>query len=191
MYRKLRVHPSRLAITLLKAIGTAGAIVAVLALPGLGIVVREIQKSKEREERKRAYQSLQYLRRRGHVTLKYLSDGKLKVKLTRKGNSIVKQLEIKQLTISRPPVWDNIWRIIIFDVPNWKSKNRQAFTDRLKHLGFMMIQKSVWVYPYPCHGEIMILRKYYDIERHVVYLETAYVEDEHLLRQRFSYLKLA
>ena len=122
--------------------------------------------------------------------LEYLKDGKIKISLTKQGSTVVKKLDIEQMKIPKPASWDQKWRVVIFDVPNWKSKNRLAFTERLKHIGFRMIQKSVWGYPFPCHDEIMILRKFYDIEKYVTYLETAMVEDEYLWRQRFSHFHL-
>ena len=188
--KKLQVRSSQVAMTILKAVGTVGVVVAVIALPGLGLVVRDLHKFRDRRGRQRLYQSVQYLRRRGFVELEYFEDGKIKISLTKQGNTVVKKLNIEQMKIPTPDRWDSKWRIVIFDVPNWKSKNRSAFTDRLKHIGFRMIQKSVWGYPFPCHDEIMILRKFYDIEKYVTYLETAMVEDEDHWRQRFSYLHL-
>ena len=74
----------------------------------------------------------------------------------------------------------------MFDIPNTHSKNRLAFTEKLKQLGFRMIQKSVWIYPHPCDEELMILRKFYEIDRYVTHLETSKVEDEPLWRRRFN-----
>ena len=190
MYKKLGIKPSRLAANVLKAIGVAGIVIAVLTMPGLGIVIHEFQKSSEEEQRKRLYQSIQYLKRRGHVAIKYLSDRRLKITLTKKGKTIVNQLAIEELQIKKPAIWDKKWRMVIFDVPNWKNKNRLAFTDNLKHIGFRMMQKSVWAYPYTCYDEIMILRKFYDIEKYVIYLDVGMVEDDYVWRRCFSHLRL-
>jgi len=190
MYKKLGIKPSRLAANVLKAIGVAGIVIAVLTMPGLGIVIHEFQKSSEEEQRKRLYQSIQYLKRRGHVAIKYLSNKRLKITLTKKGKTIVNQLAIEELQIKKPAIWDKKWRMVIFDVPNWKNKNRLAFTDNLKHIGFRMMQKSVWAYPYTCYDEIMILRKFYDIEKYVIYLDVGMVEDDYVWRRCFSHLRL-
>ena len=133
------------------------------------------------------YKSLHYLHDRGYV--EFISHGDTtKVKITHKGNAVIKQIEIENLQINKPASWDGKWRVVIFDVPNWKSKNRLAFTEHLKRIGFRMIQKSVWVYPFPCHEEIMVLRKFYEIEREVTYLETAMVEDQELWTKHFSHI---
>ena len=50
--------------------------------------------------------------------------------------------------------WDKKWRIVIFDIPEELHKNRNQFRAKLKNLGFYMLQKSVFVIPYPCEKEL-------------------------------------
>lgn len=50
--------------------------------------------------------------------------------------------------------WDKKWRIVIFDIPEELHSARVRFRRKLKSLGFVMLQKSVFVFPYPCHEEI-------------------------------------
>lgn len=50
--------------------------------------------------------------------------------------------------------WDKKWRIVIFDIPEELHKNRNQLRARLKNLGFYMLQKSVFVIPYPCEEEL-------------------------------------
>ena len=50
--------------------------------------------------------------------------------------------------------WDSKWRIIIFDIPQEFHKARVRFSRKLKRAGFYMLQKSVFVFPYPCDEEI-------------------------------------
>ncbi len=50
--------------------------------------------------------------------------------------------------------WDKKWRVIIFDIPQELHNKRNIFRQRLKSLGFYMIQKSVFVFPYPCEDEL-------------------------------------
>ena len=108
------------------------------------------------------------------------------ISLTAKGRSMAEWAKIATLKMPTPHRWDGMWRIVIFDVPNKKSKNRSAFTQHIKNMGFHLMQKSVWAYPYACHEEIMILRKFYEIEKHVMYLETKTVEDEPVWKAKFD-----
>ncbi len=50
--------------------------------------------------------------------------------------------------------WDGKWRIVMFDIPQTHERQRYLFRAKLKMLGFQMIQKSVFVIPYPCEEEL-------------------------------------
>jgi phenylacetic acid degradation operon negative regulatory protein len=50
--------------------------------------------------------------------------------------------------------WDGKWRIVMFDIPQKYERQRHLFRAKLKTLGFQMIQKSVFVIPYPCEQEL-------------------------------------
>ena len=50
--------------------------------------------------------------------------------------------------------WDKKWRIVIFDIPQDLHKYRVKFRKKIKSLGLEMLQKSVFVFPYPCEEEI-------------------------------------
>lgn len=54
----------------------------------------------------------------------------------------------------RYPEWDGKWRVVIFDIPKELHTKRNQFRRRLKLMGFHMLQKSVFVFPYPCEEEI-------------------------------------
>lgn len=51
-------------------------------------------------------------------------------------------------------IWDKKWRLILFDIPAPMDKQRHNFRNRLKSIGAYMLQKSVFVFPYPCEEEI-------------------------------------
>lgn len=50
--------------------------------------------------------------------------------------------------------WDKKWRVVIFDVPQEYHLERNKLRSKLKTLGFHMIQKSIFAFPYPCEKEI-------------------------------------
>ncbi len=63
--------------------------------------------------------------------------------------------------------WDKKWRIIIFDIPEELHKNRNQLRAKLKNLGFYMLQKSVFVIPYPCEKELGYICKSLKISDYV------------------------
>ena len=173
--------------TLLKGITMTG--IVLMSGKNLNFGLRNARRWSQEYEQKRwqqIYKSLYNLNHRGLVTFQLIGDEKWKVTITSKGKQIVKRLAIDDITLPRQEHWDGTWHIVIFDIPSTKHKNRNAFTQRLKNLGFKMMQKSVWAYPYKCHEEIMILRKFYGIEKYVMYIETKMVEDEPVWKYKFG-----
>lgn len=51
-------------------------------------------------------------------------------------------------------IWDHKWRVVIFDIPTELHRERNKLRFRLKSLGFIMLQKSVFVIPYACEEEL-------------------------------------
>lgn len=184
---RARIKKNSLAIKILKAIGIAGMATIAATSPFFGLdLIKGVKKRYDKETWRKFYQSLNYLNRRGHVKLLGTVDGKINVEITDKGKTILKLVDIDSMRLTRNQKWDGKWRIVIFDVPNIKSYRRSAFAQKLKELGFIMVQKSVWAYPFECHKEIMILRKFYEVEPYVTYLEGTEVEDEINWRGRFN-----
>lgn len=173
--------------TLLKDI----AMVGIVLLSGRHLVsglrnARRWKREYENKKRREVRRALENLEHRGLVVFQYATNGELRATITNKGKHVVKQIDVDKMTLPRQEHWDGTWHVVIFDIPNKKHNNRSAFTQQIKSMGFQLMQKSVWAYPFPCHEEIMILRKFYGIERYVMYLETKKVEDEPVWRSKFN-----
>ena len=46
----------------------------------------------------------------------------------------------------------------MFDIPQRHDLARRALTARLQMLGFVLLQRSVWVHPFPCFDEIEVIK---------------------------------
>ncbi len=177
----------RLARKILRGIGIGGLAILSMASPYFGInLIRGFKKHNDKKSWRKFYLSLNYLNRRGYIRIIGRSDKGMAAKITKEGKDIIKDVDIDSLELKRRGSWDGKWRLIIFDVPVSKNKNRLAFTDRIKKLGFVMIQKSVWAYPFECYEELMILRKFYEIENYVTYCKAIEIEDELSWRKKFN-----
>ena len=93
------------------------------------------------------------------------------------------------MRLPRPEVWDSKWRIIMFDIPEVLKKNRDAFATVMKRLGFEKLQKSVFICPFPCEGELKTLAKYFGIDACVVIILTEHIPNEQYLIKRFALRK--
>src|SRR3989338_118105 len=88
-----------------------------------------------------------------------LNKNKIVILKEEKGKKIVKEIQFDNLKIDKPKIWDGKWRIVIFDIPeNERRRMRDAMRQKLQKIGFYQMQKSVWVFPYPCEKEIRLYR---------------------------------
>ncbi len=96
-------------------------------------------------------------------------NNKLYIKITDNGKKLIKNFDYDNLELSRPKTWDRKWRLVIFDVPEKKRKERLALSKKLKDIGFYPIQKSVFIYPHDCRNEIDFICEFLLISRYVNY----------------------
>ena len=94
------------------------------------------------------YRGLYNLKNRGLI-----KTNSREINMTSKGRIWLKKSYQKYLRELHPK-WDKKWRVIIFDIPQELHTNRNQFRRKLKSLGFFMLQKSVFVFPYPCEKEL-------------------------------------
>lgn len=50
--------------------------------------------------------------------------------------------------------WDGRWRVVIFDIPEENKVVREEVREKLKELGFGMLQKSVWLTPFKLEEDL-------------------------------------
>jgi DNA-binding transcriptional regulator PaaX len=89
--------------------------------------------------------------------------------ITSKGAAVLSRYELKNLKISRPKRWDNKWRIIVFDIPERQKYSRDCIRILFKKIGLVKLQKSVWIYPFPCENVIELAKTNYHIRKGVIY----------------------
>ena len=75
---------------------------------------------------------------------------------------------------------------MIFDIPEKKRPARDALRQEMKKLGFLELQKSVWVFPYECRNAIDFLVELFEIRNHVRYLVVSEMTYDADLRLYFN-----
>lgn len=104
------------------------------------------------------------------VDFKENSDGTIEVKLTEKGEMLVLRFDPDKLRVKIPPRWDGKWRLVIFDIPEKKVAARRALRNHLRKLGFVQLQRSVWIFPYECRNEIDFLAELFEVRNYIHYI---------------------
>lgn len=87
----------------------------------------------------------------------------LKVRLTPEGRKAAGYMQIEKLEIKRPKRWDGFWRLILFDISVLKTPQRNGFRGMLKEIGFVPLQKSVWLHAFDCRAEVDLLKDFYGL----------------------------
>ena len=106
------------------------------------------------------------LRRQKLIYIKEINNDHV-VSLTDKGEEILLRFNYENLEIKQKKIWDRNFRMIIFDIPEKKRSARNSFREKMKELGFVKFNDSVWVYPYPCQKEIDFIANYWGIGKYV------------------------
>lgn len=110
---------------------------------------------------------------------------KIEIRITQKGLDFLKRKEITNVSINKTK-WDRLWRVAIFDIPEKDKKLRDSFRGHLKRLGFIQVQKSVWVCPYPCQDQLIAISRLHKVEPFVTLLEGKYIGNDRPLREIFK-----
>lgn len=172
---------------LLKVLVVGGVVTIAAINPFFGVVASHVVREELRKRKwKRFREDLYYLKRQGYVKVNLNFDGSYRVKPTNKGLSQARKYALEEISIKVPKKWDKQWRLVIFDIPADKQKGRLTLLARLKHLGFTMLQKSVWAYPFECQNEVTVLARAFEVDKYIQHLTYSKISAEEYLRKEFE-----
>lgn len=112
-------------------------------------------------------------------------DGTLTLVLNEQGKRRALQYHPEAVCVKKPARWDGLWRLVMFDIPERHKKGRDALAGKLKRAGFLQMQKSVFVHPYPCRDEIDFLAELFEVKPYVRFVTAKEVDNELDLKRRF------
>ncbi len=168
----------------------AGATVISLAAvaPGVIFALKKLGVTKKLLDRHKYYvnDSLERLVKKGLVSI-VEKNGEKFAKLTKEGSRNLFKIQAKLQTISIPKKWDNKYRVVIFDIKESEKFARDEIRYTLLQCGFVKLQNSVWVYPYPCEGVIHLIRTHLEVkDEDLVYMTVESIENDEWLRKHFK-----
>ncbi len=169
----------------LRAVALGGILVIATIAPNC---LQLLQYTKTNKRQKKYYiNSIVYqLIRSGYLKYGKNYKGQNVVNLTKKGNDLVKEYELAEKLEVRNKKWDGNFRIIIFDIKEYKRHVRDQLRNWLIKIGMYRLQNSVWVYPYDCEDIITLLKANYKIGNEVIYLKVSYIENDKRIRGYFN-----
>jgi DNA-binding transcriptional regulator PaaX len=78
--------------------------------------------------------------------------------LTDLGTKKIEKVLLKEYVIPPPALWNGKWHILMFDIKERRRRIRSQLRKLLDGAGFVRLQDSVWVYPYPCDEFVALIR---------------------------------
>ncbi|GIW62015.1 MAG: hypothetical protein KatS3mg089_0867 [Patescibacteria group bacterium] len=130
-------------------------------------------------------QTLKRLEKQKLIQRKYVN-GKQTIIITKDGRKRILTYALEELIIKKPHRWDGKWRVVMYDIPQQQKRLQELLSHILKNLGFLSIQESVYLIPYPCYDEIEFLREYYGVGRYLKYLLVEKIEDDAAYKTYFG-----
>lgn len=126
------------------------------------------RKNWDKIDRRHIREAIRRLNQKRLIDLEEKYD-KLYVKITENGKKLLKNFDYDDLKLPQSKKWDKKWRLVIFDIPEKKQKERRAFSVKLKDIGFYPLQESAFIYPFDCRNEMDFICEFFSISRYVNY----------------------
>ncbi|OHB25017.1 MAG: hypothetical protein A2542_03085 [Parcubacteria group bacterium RIFOXYD2_FULL_52_8] len=174
---------------LLTTLATAGLLSVAVLAPNAVQMIAKLGMLPNKYNRTRYFRSaIGRLERQGLIRLKKKGQHTF-AELTPKGSKELQQYKVREYIESHwhtKRKWDKRWRVVIFDIKEFKRYRRDQLRKELYAFGFVKIQQSVWVYPYECEEFVTLLKTHHELGTSVLYMIVQEIEHDIKLRQAFG-----
>ncbi len=144
----------------------AGLVIGIaFTMPGVLLAFKPFFEGKKvsRQSFQKTYKALA---RRKLVRVKK-EKAKYILEATEAGRKRIREYQTEDITIPVPRVWDNKWRIIVFDIPEKGKAAREALRNTLLRLECYRFQDSVFVHPFECESEIDFIAEVFGVQKYI------------------------
>ena len=149
-------------------------------------ILRNLPKEWKEIKRRRLNEIIKEFYNNRLVSFKENKEGLAEIVLTKDGEIKALRFKIDEMEIKKPTRWDGEWRIVIFDIPERFKKAREALRSKLKDLGFVKLQESVFIFPYECEDEIDFITEVFLIRPFVRFMRVKSFTNEEQTRINFG-----
>ncbi|MFA6077210.1 MAG: hypothetical protein WC735_04015 [Candidatus Paceibacterota bacterium] len=149
-------------------------------------ILKQIPKEWERENRQALRRAINSLYTSHLVSEEHHKDGTTTLVLSENGKQKALRFNIDNLEIKKLAHWDKKWRVVMFDIPEKLRKMRDSLRLHFKEIGLIELQKSVFVFPYPCNKEIEFILEFYDARKHVRFILAEKIDNQLHLMKKFD-----
>lgn len=163
-----------------------GLVVGGMMLIGAAPVGLPLRKRNKYRFKNQVKTALSRLAQKGHVTF-LEQNGKRYARITAAGK---KALEIeeqkKAFQLQKQKRWDKRWRVIVFDIPEYRRGVRDKLRLTMRSAGFYRLQDSVWLYPHDCEDFVALLKADLKIGNAILYMVVEKIENDSTVKDHFK-----
>ncbi len=128
------------------------------------------------------YDSMHQLHKRGVVRISK-KDDRYFIELTQKG---ALEMLMEKAGMDHQGAWDGKWRLIIFDIPEKAHLQRDRLRWLLKKNGFIKLQASVFINPYPFNRQAIAYLEETGLNKYIRILRVDDMGDDKILKKKFN-----
>ncbi|MBU3942504.1 hypothetical protein KKA24_00810 [Patescibacteria group bacterium] len=181
-----RKPKSEISKDILKWLLISGAVYIAAGSPYFTLNLMKKFKDGGKYKNKKVYDAFYRLRKDGCIQIEQ-NNFDVRIRLTDKGKKKANWMQIDDLILKKNKKWDGKWRIVMFDIVQLKTFYRNVFRSKLKEMGFIQLQKSVWICPYKCKDEIDLLKDFLGLnDKEIRLVVCSDIGDESQLRKKFK-----
>lgn len=149
-------------------------------------ILKQLTKEWKNINRQYLYRIIREFKYEKLIDWKEMVDGSVSIILTENGKKWALRFNIDEMKIKKPFKWDGKWRVVFFDIPEKIRNARDALRKKLRELGFYELQKSVFVFPFPCKNEIDFIVEFFKVRNYARYAEIINFTNEEKLIIHFE-----
>lgn len=169
----------------LATVGIAGILAVTMVAPNIFQVLPRIMGDKYKLGY-RARTAAGRLAQKGLVRF-VTRNGLRYVEITEKGRHTLALGEIKATHQKKSRrAWDRRYRLVMFDVPQYRRNTRDRLRRFVREYGFLRLQDSVWVYPYDCEELMTLIKADLRIGKDVLYAVVESIENDAWIKKHFN-----
>ncbi|MEO8637352.1 MAG: hypothetical protein ABI430_00430 [Candidatus Taylorbacteria bacterium] len=181
------VRLSKIQSAVIASVGAAAALALVALAPNIFQILKIGNLDKKMRHRK-----LTALSRARHrlieqgILLQSETENGPTLRLSKKGEALFAAIELKKFKIKIPKKWDKKWRVVIFDIKEKRKGTRDELRSLLQKIGLLQIQKSAYIYPYPCNELVALIKAHYGVGESLLYMIVEQIENDRKFKRYFG-----
>ncbi len=153
-------------------------VLADVVLSALDSTTSELIEAAGKNPEKEVARLIYYAKNRGYLNSK--------LQTTKSGSERLMKLDFNYLEMNEP--WDGKWRMVMYDIPEEKKTAREHIRRLVKQLGFVQLQRSIWIHPLPCLNQFEKIKEANGLENTLILIETENIAGVEKFQNHFTNL---